>query len=462
MVVDEKYKGPLLGARHLQAILINLAMLTSYLQRVNISVTLIAMTDSKTTNPYFHEFDWNEKERSYIISSFFWGYILTQFPGGFMSRKLGVKATIMIAMLGSSVLNLLISVSVPWGQWQVYCVIRFGQGLFQGLVFPSAHTHLAMWSPVEERTLLGGLSHLGVETGTVFAMCLTGIIAASDLGWPGISYVYGGFGIGFCVIWMIFAENSPSVARFITADERKYIISSQAGTGGETKPTVPIPWKAIFTSVPFISLLVVRIGHNWGSSTMQTQTPAYLHGVLSMSIVSNAFYSSLPHLAAWILSFVYFTIAELVLQKKWASLSVVRKTINTISMWIPALLLIGIGFLDEKQKALAIVLLTLNEGLNSGNTVGSLLNLIDLSPNHTAILTAVLNCITNIIPMITPLVVGIIVYDETQRTLWQIVFVIASAFFFFGNLQYLFFAATNVQPWNDGEFLTKNDNKQKI
>ncbi|XP_055918871.1 putative inorganic phosphate cotransporter isoform X2 [Eupeodes corollae] len=416
MVVDEKYKGPLLGARHLQAILINLAMLTSYLQRVNISVTLIAMTDSKTTNPYFHEFDWNEKERSYIISSFFWGYILTQFPGGFMSRKLGVKATIMIAMLGSSVLNLLISVSVPWGQWQVYCVIRFGQG----------------------------------------------IIAASDLGWPGISYVYGGFGIGFCVIWMIFAENSPSVARFITADERKYIISSQAGTGGETKPTVPIPWKAIFTSVPFISLLVVRIGHNWGSSTMQTQTPAYLHGVLSMSIVSNAFYSSLPHLAAWILSFVYFTIAELVLQKKWASLSVVRKTINTISMWIPALLLIGIGFLDEKQKALAIVLLTLNEGLNSGNTVGSLLNLIDLSPNHTAILTAVLNCITNIIPMITPLVVGIIVYDETQRTLWQIVFVIASAFFFFGNLQYLFFAATNVQPWNDGEFLTKNDNKQKI
>ncbi|XP_055838552.1 putative inorganic phosphate cotransporter [Episyrphus balteatus] len=458
---DYKIKGPVVGARHLQAVLINLAMLTCYLQRVNISLSVIAMTDSKTTNPDFPEYDWDEKQRSYIISSFFWGYIVTQFPGGFMARKFGVKITIFTAMFGSSLFNLLIPFCVPWGQWQVYCAIRVIQGLFQGLVFPSAHTHLAMWSPPEERTFLGGLCHLGVETGTILAMVLTGIIAASDIGWPGISYVYGGTGIVFCVLWFIFAENSPTNARFITSGERNYILNSQGCIEGETKANSPIPWKSIFTSVPFISLLLVRIGHNWGSSTTQSQIPIYLHGVLNMNILSNSFYSSLPHIATWVLSFVYFTAAEVVLKNKWASLSVVRKTINTIALWGPAAMLIAVGFLESDQKVLAITLLTLNEGLNGGHTVGSLLNLIDLSPNHTAVLTAVLNCITNTVPMITPLVVGMIVYDETQRTLWQIVFIIAAGFFFFGNLQYLFFGSTDAQPWNYAEVIHKNESEQK-
>lgn len=34
-------------------------------------------------------FDWNSKERGLILSSFFWGYIMTQFLGGLFGARIG-------------------------------------------------------------------------------------------------------------------------------------------------------------------------------------------------------------------------------------------------------------------------------------------------------------------------------------------------------------------------------------
>ncbi|XP_055838548.1 putative inorganic phosphate cotransporter [Episyrphus balteatus] len=454
MAATAVIKGPVIGIRHLQTLLLFFSILVNYAGRLNISVSLVAMTNADTTNPDFHEFDWDEKQRSYVISSFYWGYFITQFPGGYMARKFGVKATILMATLGSSLLNIIVPLCVYWGGWQIYCGIRILQGLFQGMVFPCVHEHLAKWSPIDERTRLGGLSHTGIECGTIVAMGLSGIIAGSSLGWPGISYVFGGIGIVFCVLWMIFADNTPSEARFITDEEKIYILTSQESAGGnDSERKIPIPWKAIFTSIPFLSLLSVRILQGWGFTTMQAQIPAYLHGVLKMDIKSNALYSTLPYLTMWILSNVYLIAADIILKNKWASLNVTRKTMNTIALWIPAALLIGIGFLDENQKALAVTFMTLNVGLNGGQTIGSSLNTIDLSPNHAGILMGIVNSIANIVPILTPIAVGIIVYDETQRTQWQIVFAIAAVLFFLGNLQFLIFGTTDTQPWNDENFI---------
>ncbi|XP_055918869.1 putative inorganic phosphate cotransporter [Eupeodes corollae] len=462
MVAVVVTKGPILGIRHLQTLLLFFSILVNYGGRLNISVSLVAMTNANTTNPDFYEFDWNEKQKSYIISSFYWGYFITQFPGGYMARKLGVKATILTSSLGSSLLNLIVPLSVPWGGWEIYCGIRIIQGLFQGMLFPCVHEHLAKWSPIEERTRLGGLSHTGIECGTIVAMGLSGIIAGSNLGWPGISYVFGGIGILFCILWLIFADNTPIDSRLISFEEKKYILTSQANAANEAKRKIPIPWKAIFTSTPFLALLTVRILQGWGFTTMQAQIPAYLHGVLKMDIKSNALYSTLPYLAMWILSNVYLIAAEIILKKQWTSLSVMRKTMNTIALWIPAALLIAIGFLDENQKTLAVIFMTLNVGLNGGQTIGSSLNTIDLSPNHAGILMGLVNSIANIVPILTPIAVGIIVYDETQRTQWQIVFVIAAVLFFLGNLQFLIFGSTDTQLWNDEDFLLKGTNENGL
>ncbi|XP_055838550.1 putative inorganic phosphate cotransporter isoform X1 [Episyrphus balteatus] len=455
-------KGPLIGARHLQTLLLFLAIAVNYATRLNIAVSLVAMTDAKTTNPNFYEFDWTEKQKSYILSSFFWGYTVSQIPGGYAARRFGVKKTILIATFIGALLGLAIPFCVFWGGWQIFSVIRILQGLTQGILFPCVYQHLAKWSPEKERNRLGVLAHSGIECGTIVAMYLTGMVAASDLGWPGISYVFSGIGIVFSLFWLIFAENTPADSKFITAAERSYIISSQASVedAQRKKKNIPVPWKAILTSVPFISVFIAKVCDTCGFMTMQAQIPSYLHGALKMEITNNAFYSALPYMTMLLCLFIFMISADVVLKKKWASLLVVRKTCNTIAMWGPAALLIGIGLLNETQRTLAITFITLNVGLNAGHVIGNLLNLIDLSPNHSGILMAFANTFVSIIALVSPLVVGMIVHDVNDRSQWQIVFWIAAGLFILGNLQYLFFAQTDTQPWNDEDFMTKGDKEK--
>ncbi|XP_055919423.1 putative inorganic phosphate cotransporter [Eupeodes corollae] len=454
---NTQVRGPLLGARHLQTFLLFLAIVVNYASRLNISVSLVAMTDSKTTNPNFHEFDWNEKEKSYILSSFFWGYTLFQLPGGYAARRIGVKKTVLIGTFTNSMAGLLVPYCVFWGGWKIFCAIRVLQGMSQGILFPCVYQHLAKWSPVEERNRLGVLSHSGIECGTIMAMYVTGMVAASDMGWPGIAYVFCGSGLVFSLIWLIFAENTPAEAKLIADAERNYILTSQESLDDSqnVKKNIPIPWKALLTSGPLISLALARVCDTWGYVTMQAQIPAYLHGVLKMDISNNALFSALPFVTMWGLSFIYMISADIVLNNKWTSLLVVRKTINTIAMWGPAALLIAIGFLNENQRALAITFITLNVGLNGGHIIGCLMNQIDLSPNHAGILMGLLNTLAGIVSVVCPLVVGIIVQDETDRFQWLIVFWITAGLFFVGNLQFLFFAQTKAQPWNDEDFMNK-------
>lgn len=357
-------------------------------------------------------------ERSYILSSLSWGSVLTQFLGGFMGRRFGTRLTMLISTLGSATLVLLVPFCVDWGGWQAYCIIRVGMGLFQGLMFPCVHAHLANWCPVAERNRLGALANSGLDFGTLLAMFVSGKVAASSLGWPGIFYISCGMGWVWCIGWLIFGADTPSKSRLISAAEREYIetsinSNSRAKEAKESRQ-IPIPWKAILTSIPFWSLFLVRCTQMWGSSTLQSQIPAYMNGVLQMNIKSNALYSALPYLASWILGFVWLIFADLVLTRGILTIAAIRKIVNSVSSWVPAACLIGVGFLDSNQKALAIILMTLSVGINAGKVIGCALNTIDLSPNHAGILMGIINTGVNIVPILTPFLVGIIVKNEAS------------------------------------------------
>lgn len=460
-------KGPIVGARHLQTFLLFLAIAVNFACRYNISVSLVAMTDKNTTNPNFEEFKWNGNEKSYILSSFFWGYVISQIPGAYAARRFGVKNTIFFGTFLTSILGCSVPFCATWGGWQAFCAIRALQGLSGGVLFPCIYQHLAKWSPVEDRNLLGCLSHKGIECGNIVAVFCTGMIAASDLGWPGIFYVFSGVGVVFSFLWLLLGEDSPEKAKFITSAERNYILSSLKTVEDEIpkansvkKKNIPVPWKAILTSSPFLSLLVVGLCQSWSFSTVETQMPSYLHGALKMNITQNAFYSALPYVGMLIFSFAFMIIADVLIKYKWMSLLNLRKIFNTIGMWGPAGFLTVIVNLNENQEGLAIACLTLIISVGCAVIIGNMMNLIDLSPNHTGVLMAFANTLASLVPVACPIVVGIIVTDETDRLQWRIVFLIAAGIFFLGNLQFLFFVQTDTQPWNDEDFMTKREVEQ--
>ncbi|XP_067632671.1 putative inorganic phosphate cotransporter isoform X2 [Eurosta solidaginis] len=449
--------GPRFGIRHVQILLLFLNITCVYWGRYSISVLVVAMMNAATTNPDFPQFDWSEKERNYIISTFYWGYIMTQFPAGYLIRRFGAKIVMFCATFGTAILTLLTPYLVTLGSWQAYCAIRLAHGLFEGALFPCINNHIAKWSPPQERFVLGALAYTGTSSGTVVAMLLSGLIASSSLGWPGVSYISGGVCILWCVIWLIFGATNAKSSRFIAKDECLYIESSLDRGDDFHRKQIPIPWLAMLTSATFLTLIFTRCCEVWGSTTLQSQIPSYMNGVLNLNIKDNALFSTLPYMVNWIMAYVYIFFGKIAVEKGWLTLTKMRKTANTMATWIPAVLLIAIGFLDSEDMKLIISFFVVSLGFEAGSATGAILTVIDLAPNHAGVAMGIINSVCCIVPIASPLIVGVVVTDVHNRSEWQIVFGISAVILFCGNLLFITFGSAEAAPWDAPDFLLKNN-----
>lgn len=440
---------PAIGVRHFQCFLVFCGLSIAYALRVNLSVAIVAMTDRNSTNPDFTDYyNWDNKTQSLLLSSFFWGYVVTQIPGGYLAHKYGAKFTLFIGLSVCSVLALMTPIAAEIGSWQLVCALRVIQGLCQGVVFPSTHTFLSKWAPVEERGRLVTYCYSGTQFGTVVMLAASGFIASSYLGWPSIFYVSGFAGILWAFVWVLYAASQPSDHKSISDDERRYIESALDQPRDSHRSVLPTPWSKIATSLPFISLLIVHCGQNWGFWTLLTEIPNYMKNVLNMDIKSNAILSALPYLAMCLLSYVFIFVSDFINKRKYLSLSVSRKLFNSIGHWVPMVALILLGYVTAEQTKLAIALLTIAVGVNAATYLGFQVNHIDLSPNFAGTLMGITNCAANVMSIVAPLTVGIVVVDETNSLQWRLVFFITGGFYLVGNALFLIFGRTEVQPWN--------------
>lgn len=77
---------------------------------------------------------WDEKTKALILSSFFWGYVVTQVPAGQLAQRCGAKRILLWSMLLCSALTLLTPLSVTYGGWKVsfqYCEFVTTNDIFQ-------------------------------------------------------------------------------------------------------------------------------------------------------------------------------------------------------------------------------------------------------------------------------------------------------------------------------------------
>lgn len=250
----------------------------AYSLRVNLSVGIVAMTSRDTTNA--PTFDWNESVQGLILSSFFWGYAVAQVPASQIARYCGPKPMLFIAGLGSGLLTLI----TPWVasySWKVLLATRMLMGLFQGVFFPCTHMVLSKWAHPTERGRLASITYSGANLGTVLMLAVSGQIASSFMGWPGIFYCSG----AVCLLWALallaFLANAPATCAQITREERTFIESMPGSASSEQ---MAVPWREMFTSKAVIALIIVHSTQNWGFWTLLTEIPSFMKQVLEFDI----------------------------------------------------------------------------------------------------------------------------------------------------------------------------------
>ena len=100
----------------------------SYAMRVNLSMAMVDMVSGSTSKALAGEFDWNGEDEGIILGAFFWGYVVTQVPGGMLAEHFGGKWPFGIGMLITAVFSLLTPLAARSGKG-VLILVRIIQGL---------------------------------------------------------------------------------------------------------------------------------------------------------------------------------------------------------------------------------------------------------------------------------------------------------------------------------------------
>lgn len=80
-----------------------------------------------------NEFDWDEKTQGLILSSFYWGYVLTHLPGGLLAERFGGKQTLGLGILSTSILTCVTPFAARAGaHWLI--AVRFVEGLGEVII----------------------------------------------------------------------------------------------------------------------------------------------------------------------------------------------------------------------------------------------------------------------------------------------------------------------------------------
>uniref|UniRef100_A0A3B4FPP5 Solute carrier family 17 member 5 n=1 Tax=Pundamilia nyererei TaxID=303518 RepID=A0A3B4FPP5_9CICH len=184
------------SSRYALALLSSYGFFVVYSLRVNLSVAMVDMLNNthqsntnhsgtvcpRHSNPAVHKrnhtasvYNWDSETQGWILGSFFYGYILTQVPGGYLAGRFGPKWLMGFGILGTVIFTLLTPVAADLGAGYLIAV-RVLEGIGEGVTFPAMYTMWAAWAPPLERSRLLTISYIGAQLGTVISLPVSGEI----------------------------------------------------------------------------------------------------------------------------------------------------------------------------------------------------------------------------------------------------------------------------------------------
>ncbi|CBY30901.1 unnamed protein product [Oikopleura dioica] len=457
---EEKYDPPIWKLKRYQnAFLVFWGFAAVYALRVNLSVAIVQMvppvknsTKVDYSTPNDPTYDWTPDQQGVILGSFFYGYITTQVLGGYLADRFGAKILLGVG-IGCTAFLTIITRQMADAGFAAMVALRVLEGIGEGVTFPAAASFWGKWAPPNERARLAGFSFSGAQFGTIISMPLSGWLCQT-VGWSAMFYIFGSISLIWVVLWFWLAANSPEESKTIDA-KREFIISQIP----PPKEDHSVPWKNIFCCLPFWGILLTHTCYNWTFYAFLTCLPKYLNNVHGFDISSAGIIGALPYICMFLCIVVQGNLSDRLLEKKIMSRTAVRRVFNSIGTILPAIVLPFITVLGcNKDGVVALICISVGfcgfvfSGYNTPNHG-------DLSPRFSGALFGITNTVGTI-PVngfLAPQVLLLITGDNSSSVdAWSPVWYISMAINLFGSICYMLTASGNLQPWDKGPMLLKD------
>ncbi|CAO1381808.1 unnamed protein product [Diamesa tonsa] len=460
-------------ARQVLAILGFLGFANVYAMRVNLSISIVSMVNNSAiiipsnetltdvcpiptpTNSSIPardgEFVWDEATQGIVLGAFFYGYVLTQIPGGRLAELLGGKMIYGIGVLMTGVFTLLTPMAARHNL-PALVLVRIFEGIFEGVTYPSMHAILARWIPPLERSRFAASVYSGSNFGTIISIPLTGYLCSLDYmgGWPLSFYIFGGLGIIWFFFWIYYVYDTPESHPRISFDERNYIQQSLKSRDNELdtiRANDSVPWRSFLTSVPLWALLITVCGQSWTFYTQLTELPTYMSNVLHFNIQQNSILSALPYLTSWLFGIGCSIFADWLIAQNYISQKNSYKLWNSVASIVPSLGLVGVAMVGCDR--VWIMMLLAGAGAFQGAIYpGNQMNHISLSPRFAGTMFGITNGAANIMGFLAPYIIGSMIKGKETLNTWKQVFYLSAFINIMCNFVYMAFASAEEQPWS--------------
>ncbi|XP_025084620.1 sialin-like isoform X2 [Pomacea canaliculata] len=392
------------------------------------------------------EFDWDKGTQSRLLAIYFYGYIFTQIPGGWLAGRYGGRLVWGLCQSICALSSLALPLAARAHVYLVYG-LRFLLGLASGVSFPCVYAMMGRWAPKLERSKLMSLCFTGLSVSNVLTFTLSALLCVYgfDNGWGSIFYLSGIGNLVWVVVWFVVTADTPDKHKRISEAERNYIQRS-IGDTPEDKEISPTPWRAIFTSAAVWACTVAMMSFNCTSYTLQTSLPTFMKEVLNFDIKQNGGLSALPYLCESLVSVLAGQVADRLRERGILSTKNTRKLFTILALLGSATCIVSAGYMDCSQRAVAVFLVCLSLSFLGLNRGGFLVNHIDLAPRHAGVIYGISNTVATVSGMVGPIIVGSLAPNGTAEE-WRHVFYVCAAVSVVGAMVYGVFAEGELQSW---------------
>ncbi|XP_056638287.1 sialin [Diorhabda sublineata] len=439
--------------RQVLNIMVILGFMFNYMLRVNLTIAVVDMViptnateETRMKLMEQNKFNWTTSQKNEVLGSFFWGYILTEIPGGRMAEIVGARKVFGGGMLLASLLTILTPVAST--NFYVLVVLRALVGLALGATWPSMPPMAAKWIPPMERSKFMA-NMMASALGAALTLPVCGFLISLS-GWECVFYVTGAVGIVWSILWFTLIYDSPSQHPRITEVE-KYEIETKIAQmeGGGTKNVKPekLPLKEILTCAPVWAIIVTHGCSVFCYFTVVNQLPTYMKDVLQFNIKNNGLLSSLPYFGKYLMAVLASYAADKLRKSGRMSTTVTRKVFTTFACSLPAIMMV-IQALWGKTSAISVTVFTCALFFNGAVTAGYLSNVLDIAPNFSGTIFGMANTLSSIAGWVSTKVVAVITETESTFRTWRYIFWILAGAYAFATVVYLVFGTGKLQKFN--------------
>ncbi|XP_075427577.1 voltage-gated purine nucleotide uniporter SLC17A9 isoform X2 [Ascaphus truei] len=211
-------------------------------------------------------FGWDKRQSGIVLSSFFWGYCLTQVLGGHLSDKVGGEKVLLLSALTWGLITAVtpLAANVTAVPLLLVSLLRFLMGLLQGVHFPALASLFSQRVRENERAFTCSTVGCGSQLGTL-VIGGAGSLLLEWYGWESVFYFAGFLTLlwGYCMSTFVLKGRE----RILTFEDLQKGFSLSAQTN--------VPWKRLFRKAPVWAVIIAQLSVASTSFTLFSWLPTF-------------------------------------------------------------------------------------------------------------------------------------------------------------------------------------------